>query len=243
MDCGRRRFAHLPLRGVLELLATPRQAAPPAKTVQVRVNTESEPLFHVPSYLQEREEQGEYTYQTVEVKVTRKAEAALPAPAVRPLPEGVYDVIYADPPWKFRSGTTEPTRVIENQYPTLALDEIKGLRAMDISAKDCISFLWTTAPILAESLEVVTAWGFQYKSCAVWDKQHIGMGHYFRVQHELLLVATRGSPGTPQDRLLQSSVYREPRGPRGAYLRASLVLGKHEPRTRVTTDAGCNRFN
>jgi N6-adenosine-specific RNA methylase IME4 len=81
-----------------------------------------------------------------------------------------------------------------------------------IAAKDCILFLWTTAPLLAESLEVVTAWGFQYKTCAIWDKERIGMGHYFRIQHELLLIATRGSPGTPQDSLLQSSVYREARG-------------------------------
>jgi N6-adenosine-specific RNA methylase IME4 len=51
-----------------------------------------------------------------------------------------------------------------------------------------------------------------YKSCAVWDKERIGMGHYFRIQHELLLIATRGSPGTPQDSMLQSSVYREARG-------------------------------
>jgi N6-adenosine-specific RNA methylase IME4 len=81
-----------------------------------------------------------------------------------------------------------------------------------IAAKDCILFLWTTAPLLRESLEVVAAWGFQYKSCAVWDKERIGMGHYFRIQHELLLIATRGSPGTPPDTLLQSSVHREKRG-------------------------------
>jgi N6-adenosine-specific RNA methylase IME4 len=67
-----------------------------------------------------------------------------------------------------------------------------------IAAKDCILFLWSTVPLLAESLEVVAAWGFIYKSCAMWDKERIGMGHYFRIQHELLLVATRGAPGTPR---------------------------------------------
>jgi N6-adenosine-specific RNA methylase IME4 len=86
----------------------------------------------------------------------------------------------------------------------------------DKAAKDCILFLWSTAPLLAESLEVVAAWGFEYKSCAIWDKERIGMGHYFRIQHELLLIATRGSPGTPPDSMLKSSVYREARGKHSA---------------------------
>jgi hypothetical protein len=116
--------------------------------------------------------------------------------AVAELPAGVYNVIYADPPWRFGDGTTDPSRAIENQYPTLALDEIKAVPVASKAAKDCILFLWSTAPLLAESLEVVTAWGFMYKSCAVWDKERIGMGHYFRIQHEHLLVATRGcAPG------------------------------------------------
>jgi N6-adenosine-specific RNA methylase IME4 len=128
------------------------------------------------------------------------------------LPEGVYSCIYADPPWRFGDGTTDPGRAIEQQYPTLSLDEIKALPVSGIAAPDCVLFLWTTAPLLSESIEVIPAWGFQYKSCAVWDKERIGMGHYFRIQHELLLIATRGSPGTPADNLLQSSVYREKRG-------------------------------
>ena len=77
-----------------------------------------------------------------------------------------------------------------------------------IAAKDCILFLWTTAPLLRESLEVLAAWGFTYKSCAVWDKQ--------RIDFELLLIATCGSPGTPPDSLLQPGIYRE-RAKRGQH--------------------------
>ena len=129
-----------------------------------------------------------------------------------PLPDGVFNCIYADPPWRFGDGTTDPDRVIERQYPTLSLDEIKELPVPTIAAKDCILFLWTTAPLLRESMEVLPAWGFEYKSCAVWDKQRIGMGHYFRIDYELLLIATRGSPGTPPDGLLRPAIYREKRG-------------------------------
>jgi len=41
------------------------------------------------------------------------------------------------------------------------------------------------------------AWGFSYRTCAVWDKEVIGPGHFFRQQHELLLLAARGSPPPP----------------------------------------------
>lgn len=149
------------------------------------------------------------------LRLARQAEkhAAKVAPV---LPAQQYNCIYADPPWRFGDGTTDPSRTIERQYPTLSLDEIKALPVPAIAAKDCILFLWTTAPLLAESMEVIPAWGFRYKSCAVWDKERIGMGHYFRIQHELLLIAARGSPGTPADTLLESSVYREKRGKHSA---------------------------
>ena len=55
----------------------------------------------------------------------------------------------------------------------------------------------------------MNAWGFEYKTHAIWDKQTIGMGYWFRGQHELLLVGTKGkfSPPPPQNRV--SSVIYE----------------------------------
>ena len=61
-------------------------------------------------------------------------------------------------------------------------------------------------------MEVLTAWGFNYRTCAVWDKQKIGMGYYFRQQHELLLVAVRGKPPIPKPENRPSSVLSYPRG-------------------------------
>lgn len=66
-----------------------------------------------------------------------------------------------------------------------------------VALDDCVLFMWATSPKLAEAMQVLSAWGFSYRSCAVWDKEVIGMGYYFRQQHELLLVATRGEPPTP----------------------------------------------
>lgn len=126
-----------------------------------------------------------------------------------------YPVIYADPPWRYEHAESE-SRAIENQYPTMTLDDIKGLPLDDICTEDCVLFMWATSPKLAEAMEVLEAWGFGYRTCAVWDKQKIGMGYYFRQQHELLLVAVRGAPPTPLPANRPSSVLSFPRGAHSA---------------------------
>lgn len=126
-----------------------------------------------------------------------------------------YPVIYADPPWRYEHIETE-SRAVENQYPTMALDEIKALDLDAITLDDCVLFMWATSPKLAEAFEVLNAWGFEYRTCAVWDKQKIGMGYYFRQQHELLLVAVRGQPLTPAPANRPSSVLSFPRGEHSA---------------------------
>ena len=121
------------------------------------------------------------------------------------MPSGKFSLIYADPPWRYEHVKTE-SRAIENQYPTMSLDEIK---AQFIPAgDDCVLFLWATSPKLAESMEVVSEWGFEYRTCAVWDKETVGMGYYFRQQHELLLIATKGSPGVPDEGDRVGSIFR-----------------------------------
>lgn len=135
------------------------------------------------------------------VKIIKQGNAALP--------DENFNVIYADPPWRYEHVKTE-SRAIENQYPTMTLDEIK---ALDVpAADDCVLFLWATSPKLSESLEVITSWGFEYRTCAVWDKQKIGMGYYFRQQHELLLVATKGNLPVPEPSNRKPSVFSYKRG-------------------------------
>jgi len=45
----------------------------------------------------------------------------------------------------------------------------------------------------------------------VWDKELIGMGYYFRIQHELLLIGTKGNFSPPEPEARVSSVIRERR--------------------------------
>lgn len=126
------------------------------------------------------------------------------------IPDGQYGLIYADPPWRYEHSKTE-SRDIENQYPTLNLDQICELPIQDLTAPDCVLFLWATSPKLEEAMRVIDSWDFTYRTCAVWDKELIGMGYYFRQQHELLLVATKGTPGAPLPQTRVSSVLRERR--------------------------------
>lgn len=130
-----------------------------------------------------------------------------------PIPAGVFRLLYADPPWRYEHVETE-SRAIENQYPTMDLDAICALTVP--AADDAVLYLWATSPKLAEAMRVIEAWHFTYRTCAVWDKEQIGMGYYFRQQHELLLVAARGALAVPDPSARPSSVIRSKRGAHSA---------------------------
>ena len=55
----------------------------------------------------------------------------------------------------------------------MTLQDIKLLNLP--SDTNCILYLWATAPKLLEALEVMDAWGFTYKTQAIWNKEIIGM--------------------------------------------------------------------
>jgi len=119
-----------------------------------------------------------------------------------------FDVIYCDPPWRYDFSETT-NREIENHYTTM---ECKDICKMNVPAADnCVLFMWATAPKLLEAIEVIKAWGFEYKTHAIWDKEKIGMGYWFRGQHELLMVATKGKVSPPDSAIRISSVIKEER--------------------------------
>jgi N6-adenosine-specific RNA methylase IME4 len=129
-----------------------------------------------------------------------------------PLPEGKYNVIYADPPWRYDFSPTD-SRKIENQYPTMSLENIKELADRDDwpVADDAVLFLWATAPKLRENFEVMDYWGFEYKTHAVWDKEIPGMGFWWRGQHEMLFTGVKGSFSPPAEEARVGSVIRHKR--------------------------------
>lgn len=124
--------------------------------------------------------------------------------------EAGYQVIYADPPWRYSFSKTN-NRKIENHYQTMTQADLCAGCPVPV-AKDAVLYLWATAPKLLEALEVMSAWGFRYVTQAVWDKERLGMGFWFRGQHEILLVGVWGKMPPPAPSVRRSSVFRSPRG-------------------------------
>ena len=131
--------------------------------------------------------------------------------------EKKYPIIYADPPWRYENPPMGGSnRSIENQYPTMTLEEICALPVGDLANDDALLYLWATAPKLAECMQVIRAWGFEYRTCMVWVKDKIGMGYHARNQHELLLIAKRGTIPPPPVDARVSSVVNATRGAHSA---------------------------
>lgn len=125
-----------------------------------------------------------------------------------PLPKGKFNVIYADPPWKY-SDTCETGGVQSGgavtHYHVMSIDELCKLPVKQHVGDNAVLFLWVTSPLFDECWPVIRAWGFKYKASFVWDKVKHNMGHYNSVRHELLLICTRGSM-LPESKTLHDSV-------------------------------------
>lgn len=126
------------------------------------------------------------------------------------LPRGRYSIILADPPWKF-SNQSSSSRQIDNQYPTMTLDDISALAVETISTEDAALFLWIPSSMLPDGLQVMKAWGFSYKAMLVWVKDKIGMGFWARGRHEPLLIGARGKMPPPIATARPDSVIEAPR--------------------------------
>jgi N6-adenosine-specific RNA methylase IME4 len=114
-----------------------------------------------------------------------------------------YDVILADPPWKFEvwDRDTGSGRSAESHYPTMAIQDICDLQIGNIAEDNAALFLWVVWPSLREAFDVVETWGFIYKTVAwTWVKANrggfghfMGMGYYTRANTEPCLLAVKGN--------------------------------------------------
>ena len=127
----------------------------------------------------------------------------------RELPMGKYSVILADPPWRYdNSGFDEAA---DNQYPTMPTEEICTLPIAALADETTVLFLWATNPLLCEALEVMKAWGFEYKTNMAWIKDAgRGKGWFLKSKHELLLIGTKLN--TPHPKIRPDSCFEAARG-------------------------------
>lgn len=139
-----------------------------------------------------------------------------------------FRTILADPPWQFqnRTGKVAPEHKRLNRYSTMTLDEIMKLPVNDVTDKKCHLYLWVPNALLPDGLEVMKAWGFQYKTNLVWEKVRKdggpdgrGVGFYFRNVTELLLFGVKGAenrtlqPGRSQVNLIRTMKREHSRKP------------------------------
>jgi Transcriptional activator, adenine-specific DNA methyltransferase len=148
-----------------------------------------------------------------------------------------YNIIYADPPWSYRTYSKKGQgRSAESHYPTMSIDAIKALPVSDLAAKDCALFMWITFPCLYEALEVLSAWGFSYKTVAfVWVKQNrksegffTGMGYWTRANAELCILATKGHPkriSASVHQIIMSHIEEHSKKPEEARSRIVQLMG------------------
>jgi len=80
------------------------------------------------------------------------------------------------------------------------IEKIKSLPVKQIADENSVLFLWVTMPCLQWGMDVIKAWGFEYKTVAfVWVKRKkisdgyfVGLGNYTRANAEIVMLATRG---------------------------------------------------
>ena len=113
-----------------------------------------------------------------------------------------FGTILCDPPWQFqnRTGKVAPEHKRLSRYGTLKLPDIVALPISRIAMERSHLYLWVPNALLPEGLEVMRAWGFEYKSNIVWEKirkdkgpDGRGVGFYFRNVTELILFGVRGT--------------------------------------------------
>lgn len=115
-----------------------------------------------------------------------------------------YKIIYADPPWSFKtfSNKGKEKKSADNHYQCMNINDIYDMKVNSIADDDCVLFIWVTMPTLEQGLETIKRWGFTYKTCAFnWIKRNKksnsffwGLGYWTRSNSELCLLATKGKP-------------------------------------------------
>jgi N6-adenosine-specific RNA methylase IME4 len=114
-----------------------------------------------------------------------------------------YQIILADPPWKYNSRANHKTRFRGGacgHYDLMTMEKIKSLPINGLADNNCALFLWTTFPYLEDQIKLFNHWGFKYKTLGFsWIKTNIvngkpffGVGYYAKSNCEVCLMGIKG---------------------------------------------------
>ena len=159
-----------------------------------------------------------------------------------------YKLLLGDPPWAY--GATKNTNcslwgVTQNHYSTMSQDDLKKLPVSSITADDSMLFMWATFPNLQQGLDVMKAWGFEYKTVAfVWVKQSktsctpkkYGLGWYTRSNCEIVMLGRKGKfvrNAANVQQVIQTALREHSRKPDEVRTRILKLCGDLTPRIEL----------
>jgi len=155
-----------------------------------------------------------------------------------------YNMIMADPPWEFKLRSDKgEDKSPQAQYNCMPLDEICSMNVADLAAGNCLLWLWVTNPMIDQGLDVLRAWGFQFKTAGTWVKMskswtadgwkdgkepklNFGTGYILRSANEPFLIGTMGDNDTSKSvrSAIRGAVREHSRKPDEAYREAERLL-------------------
>lgn len=142
-------------------------------------------------FVAKKKEVGEELTTAAVLKVAKdiEREIVFEEKHARPFPSGLYQVVYADPPWSYDNSGFDQSAA--SQYPTMTTADIAALPVGGITSDASVLFLWATSPLLPDALRVMSQWGFDYKASMIWVKNRApGIGWWVQTYHELLLIGS-----------------------------------------------------
>lgn len=148
-------------------------------------------------------------------------------------PFGGFDLIMADPPWRYkmRSEKGEAKSPMAH-YDCLSIEDIARLPVSALAAPNCLLWLWSLNTMLPQALQVIEAWGFEYKTAGHWvkttvnGKLNFGTGYILRGAGEPFLIGTRGSPKTAKNvrSVVMGRIREHSRKPEEAFVEAEKLM-------------------
>ena len=128
-----------------------------------------------------------------------------------------YQIIYADPPWRYNDRRNTHTRFCGGamaHYSVMDYKDIAKLPIPQLSAESAVLFCWATFPMLKEALYVIEQWGFKYKTLGFsWIKTNkkngkpfFGIGYYAKSNCEVCLMAVKGKIIKPASNKVSSVI-------------------------------------
>jgi N6-adenosine-specific RNA methylase IME4 len=133
-----------------------------------------------------------------------------------------FGTILADPPWKFQNRTSKvaPEHKRLYRYDTMSNEDIIAMPVKEIALDMSHLYLWVPNALVETGLQVMKAWGFEYKTMLIWYKirkdggpDRRGVGFYFRNVTEIVLFGVRGSLRTgKQGRSQENIILSQKRG-------------------------------